>query len=473
MLYDGLVAFRQAPGAAGDGVVPDLAASIPSPTDGGRTYAFRLRHGIRWSTGAPVTGGDVRRGIERLVAAGTAPDLAIVGADACTPAACDLSTGVAVDDTTGTVTIRLSQAEPEFLQNLAQAVAFPPSTPLAAVDSPLPVTGPYEVSSYRPDASLVLVRNPHFREWSHAAQPAGYPDRFVFTMDPSWGQDPDADARRPGFDWIDVRGADLDALRARAGERLHTSPRLVVRYLFLNTSVPPFDVLAARRAVSYAIDRAAVAADWPGAAQVTCQLLPPTVPGYRPYCPYTLRPDASGAWHAPDVATAQRLVQQSGTTGASVTVYTTPLVQRGMQPVVDAMNQIGYHATLVTLSTNDYFSYLEQHPDVQAGFDGWIGAYPAASQFADMTTCAAIDGGSSFSHFCDPAVDATISSALDLEAQSPQVASDTWATVDRTITDAAPLVPLLVDGNAVLVSPRLRHYEVDPSGPIFDEGWLR
>jgi YVTN family beta-propeller protein len=473
MLYDGLVAFRQAPGAAGDGVVPDLATSLPTPTDGDRSYTFRLRHGIRWSTGAPVTGSEVRRGIERLVASRFFPDLAIVGADNCTSAACDLSTGVAVDDTTGTVTIRLSKAEPEFLQDLAQAVAVPLSTPLTAVDRPLPVTGPYTVSSYRPKASLALVRNPYFREWSHAAQPAGYPDRFEFTMDPFWGQHPDADARRPGFDWIDVRGADLNALRAQVGDRLRPSARLSVRYLFLNTSVAPFDSLDARRAVSYAIDRAAVEAGWPGVTQPTCQLLPPTVPGYRPYCPYTLRPDATGAWHAPDVSIAQRLVQQSGTAGASVTVYTSVLVQHGMQPVVDAMNQIGYNAKLVPLPTNDYFDYLDQHPDVQAGFNGWLGAYPAASQFAYVTTCAAIPAGDNLSRFCDPAIDASIASALDLEAQSPQVASDTWAAVDRTVTDAAPLVPLLVDDNAFLLSPRLRHFEVDPSGPIFDQGWLR
>jgi ABC-type transport system substrate-binding protein len=473
MLYDGLVAFRQAPGAAGDGVVPDLATSLPTPTDGDRSYTFRLRDGIRWSTGAPVTGSEVRRGIERLVAAGTYPDLAIVGADNCTPAACDLSTGVAVDDTTGTVTIRLSKAEPEFLQNLAQAVAVPLLTPLTAVDRPLPVTGPYAVSSYRPKASLALVRNPYFREWSHAAQPAGYPDRFEFTMDPAWGQHPDADALRPGFDWIDVRGADLEALRARVGDRLRLSKRVSVRYLVLNTSVAPFDSLDARRAVSYAIDREAVAAGWPGVTEPTCQLLPPTVPGYRPYCPYTLRPDATGAWHAPDVSTAQHLVQQSGTAGASVTVYSSVLVQRGMQPVVDAMKQIGYDATLVTLPTNDYFAYLDQHPNVQAAFEGWVAAYPAASQFAEVTTCAGIQAGLNYSRFCAPTVDATIASALDLEAQSPQVASDTWATVDRTVTDAAPLVPLLVDDNAFLLSPRLRHFEVDPSGPLFDQGWLR
>jgi ABC-type transport system substrate-binding protein len=292
-------------------------------------------------------------------------------------------------------------------------------------------------------------------------------------MDPDWGKHPDAGARRPGFDWIDVRGADLVALRAQVGDRLRSSPRSDLRYLFLNTSVAPFNVPDARRAVSYAIDREAVAANWPVAAQLTCQRLPPTVPGYRPYCPYTLRPDTSGAWHAPDLATGQHLVQQSGTAGASVTVYTDPLARRAMVSVVDAMKQIGYHAKLVLLANNDYYPYLSKHPHAQAGFDGWIADYPAASQFANLTTCAALRSNLTYSRFCAPTIDATIASALDLEAQSPQIANDTWATVDRTLTDAAPLVPLLVDGYAALVSPRMRHYEVGPSGPIFDQGWLR
>ena len=40
----------------------------------------------------------------------------------------------------------------------------------------LPGTGPYMISQYRPGSSLTLVRNPYFRQWSYAAQPAGYPD---------------------------------------------------------------------------------------------------------------------------------------------------------------------------------------------------------------------------------------------------------------------------------------------------------
>jgi peptide/nickel transport system substrate-binding protein len=48
------VAFRRVGGRESDTLVADLAASVPAPTDGGRTYAFQLRRGLRYSTGAAV-----------------------------------------------------------------------------------------------------------------------------------------------------------------------------------------------------------------------------------------------------------------------------------------------------------------------------------------------------------------------------------------------------------------------------------
>ena len=65
LAYDQLLAFRKAAGAAGTTIVPDLAVAVPAPVDAGRTYAFRLRKGIRYSTGELVRASDVRRGIER------------------------------------------------------------------------------------------------------------------------------------------------------------------------------------------------------------------------------------------------------------------------------------------------------------------------------------------------------------------------------------------------------------------------
>ena len=85
---DGLTAFRRVGGRPGWTLVPDLAVSLPAPTDGGRTYRFRLRSGIRYSTGALVRPADIRRELERSFHGG--PDSlgatffgAIDGAAAC------------------------------------------------------------------------------------------------------------------------------------------------------------------------------------------------------------------------------------------------------------------------------------------------------------------------------------------------------------------------------------------------------
>src|SRR5205823_4279079 len=51
---DGLVAVNPFGGSEDAHLVADLAASIPTAADGGRTYAFQLRPGIRYSNGALV-----------------------------------------------------------------------------------------------------------------------------------------------------------------------------------------------------------------------------------------------------------------------------------------------------------------------------------------------------------------------------------------------------------------------------------
>ena len=87
---DGLVAFKREGGSEGTRLVPDLATEIPVPMNGGTTYTFRIRRGIRYSNGALLRPADFRRGIERSVmtyartGAGTGFYYSsIVGYDAC------------------------------------------------------------------------------------------------------------------------------------------------------------------------------------------------------------------------------------------------------------------------------------------------------------------------------------------------------------------------------------------------------
>src|SRR5438034_7887429 len=68
LLLRTLVGYDHVPGPAGTRLVPDLATSVPAPTNGGRTFTFTLKRGVRF--GPPVnreiTSNDVRFAIERL-----------------------------------------------------------------------------------------------------------------------------------------------------------------------------------------------------------------------------------------------------------------------------------------------------------------------------------------------------------------------------------------------------------------------
>ena len=135
---DGLTAYTRVGGSASAQVVPDLAASLPSPTDNGKAYTFQLRRGIRYSNGAPVRPEDFRQALKRDLRLGPNPLTGdyfanVIGGAACTanPSHCDLSRGVVVNDRANTVTFHLVAPNPEFLQRLtlADADAVPAVTP--------------------------------------------------------------------------------------------------------------------------------------------------------------------------------------------------------------------------------------------------------------------------------------------------------------------------------------------------------
>ena len=70
---DGLTAYRRVGGSGSMQLVPDLAVSLPSPTDGGTTYTFRLRRGIRYSNGELVIPEDFRLALQRDLTFGPDP----------------------------------------------------------------------------------------------------------------------------------------------------------------------------------------------------------------------------------------------------------------------------------------------------------------------------------------------------------------------------------------------------------------
>jgi peptide/nickel transport system substrate-binding protein len=502
---DGLVGLRRAGGGDGMGIVPDLATALPTPTGGGRTYTFQLRKGVRYSTGEPVLAGDIRRGIERAV---VHPDTsqsanyysaAIVGARACQEAAeqpyavnkprpdCDLHEGISADDRTGLVTFHLTRPTPEFLYQLAlpAASAVPQDTSVdLAPGTFLPATGPYKIRSYtrkqdvlRGHARLVLVRNPHFHVWSTEAQPDGYPDRIVLETGYSAK---DAMARvtdgRADLLWLGDPQTDVDRLRTAHGSELHTTPGASLNFLFLNATKPPFDNRDARRAVAFALDRAALTGRGDFlSGPVTCQLIPPDFPGHQPYCPFTRGGDDKGKWGAPDLTEARALVAKSGTAGSKVNllVVSAHAYLAAGKRIVHMLNSLGYDASLF-VRENFYDFTADPSLDWNAGLGAWTADFPLASAFVGaLASCDPDLDPFNPSYYCDPKIDKQIAAAIEQQATDPVGASESWAAIDRQVVDGAATIPY---GNSVsryFAANRVGHTLIHPmTGPLISQMWI-
>ena len=88
----------------------------------------------------------------------------------------------------------------------------------------------------------------------------------------------------------------------RFAAQVHTSPNAVTFFVVLDTRVPPFDDVDVRRAMNLAIDRDRVVQIFggEGAGATHVPAAPAELPGYEPYCPYTMDPGPEeGSWTAP------------------------------------------------------------------------------------------------------------------------------------------------------------------------------
>jgi YVTN family beta-propeller protein len=485
---DGLVGFRRAAGVLGTQLVPDLATSLPTPTDGGRTYVFHLRHGVRYSTGATVQAVDIRHGIERTLQHGRGPWVyyaAVKGAPAChdAPDRCDLSAGIVTDERAHTVTFHLTRPDPEFLYRLALpfADAVPVEVPVSLAEGvQVPATGPYRVAAYTPRRTdskgttiglgrLELVRNERFRVWSAAAQPDGYPDRIVLDI----GLTPARAAARVAqgradLTWHDPPPGTVSSLAARYPTQLHSNAGKFTYYLALNTTIPPFNDRRARQAVAYWINRSDLAGDPTGTGygQVTCQVLPPNFYGHVTYCPYTRNPGDSRPWNSPDLGTAQRLVRESGTRGMRVSVVS-PRSNPGvatLRRVVESLDNLGYRASLDVVDDwpGDGF---------QVALAGWGADYPAASNDVyQLGTCH--DDSYNLSKFCE--LQPQIDQVLATQSRDPGAANQQWAAMDQALVDTAPIVPFSTTVRHDFTSRRVGNYQYNPQyEALVAQLWVR
>ena len=177
--------------------IPSMAADMPAISADGKTYTVKLKPGLKWSDGSPMTADDFVAGVQRTCSADTAGDyqsllFVIPGcedfansngdpkatppkpaADAAKKDQLLKAIGVrAVDPTT--VEYKLSNAQGSFTTFLAMWMTMPvPSAKIKVTDKwPAPLAalynGPFMAKDYVEKDHITLVPNPN---WSGKEKP--------------------------------------------------------------------------------------------------------------------------------------------------------------------------------------------------------------------------------------------------------------------------------------------------------------
>jgi peptide/nickel transport system substrate-binding protein len=261
-----LVNYPDVEGSKGSELQPgEPTTGFPAISNGGKTYTFTIKPGIRFSDGAPLTAADFVYVFNR--------DASKTMQSPVTPFVTDIkgwmdvvngkaSKVAGVTSKGNKLTIQLTHPDGGLLNKLAMpffCAVEPSKTPLdpKGVDA-LPAAGPYYIASRTEGKQLVLKRNPYYRgKRPHRA------DTIVFTMNTNQ-QQTYLEVSNGTFA-ADPSGLDdptaAQSLAQKYGinkGRFFVHPLIETDWLVMNTARPTFKTLASRKAANYGIDRPAV-----------------------------------------------------------------------------------------------------------------------------------------------------------------------------------------------------------------------
>jgi peptide/nickel transport system substrate-binding protein len=248
---------------------PALATSWQA-SNGGDTYTFQLRHGVKWSDGKPFTSADVVYSIENILKFNPYEPPTLVP---------DIKSAVASGPYA--VAVNLKTPFAPFITAMGQSFSMLPahiyagSNPAANPANSKPVgTGPYIFQSWQQNKEIVVTRNPHY--WGKGP----YFAKVVLAIIPNQATEisamlsgeldflPDSELPTTNIKQLNTASCCRSVL-------VHDTPSIAL--LFTNTQRAPFNNLKVRQAVYMAMNRPyIVQAAFSGYATPAIGPIPPT-----------------------------------------------------------------------------------------------------------------------------------------------------------------------------------------------------
>ncbi len=364
----------------------------------------------------------------------------------------------AVDELT--VRFTLCQADPAFPSKAAfAAFAIHSSDHLEAtagggtelVQNPIG-TGPYKLETWDLGNELIFTRFDEY--WGEPANEA----TLIFR----WNSEAAArlvELQAGTADAIDNVGAgDFEVITGDSNLQLLEREGLNVFYLGFNNTIAPFDNVAVRQAIAYAIDKERIVANfYPPGSSVADQFMPSAIPsGYTPdVAPLGL-----------DLDMARTLLEESGVTLPLEVTLSYRDVVRGYLPTpgvvaTDIQAQLAEIGINVTIEVRESGEFIAASQAGELGFYllGWGADYPDATNFLDYHFGANqnIQFGDKFTEITDPLLAA--SQLSDLAERNAL-----YTVANTAIRDLVPMIPVAHGGSAVAYRAPIEGAQASPLG---------
>jgi peptide/nickel transport system substrate-binding protein len=489
-----LVTNTPKPGKDGVLLQPDLAQAMPEISADKLTYTFKLKPGIKFEDGTPITSKDVKYGIERIFAQDVlsgGPTYLVDFLDQgqnylgpykdTDPDKLGLKSVTTPDDSTIVFKLKEPFGDFPYLLSMPGAGPVPKAQDTGERYANKPISsGPYKFQSLEIGKKVVLVRNPN---WDASTDPIrkALPDEVDLTLklDPNEIDSQlmdgtlDLDTGQVGVQQAAQAKILLDPdLKKNADEPVTG----FIRYFDISTKVPPFDNIHCRLAVQYAADKTALQTARGGAdagGDIATNMLPPNILGHDPNLdPFNTK---SGK---PQIDKAKAELQQCGHPDGFNTVIAAR--NKGKEPktaeaLQQALGQVGIKATLDVSDASPYFrSTIGSPSNVKSkGYGimtaGWGADFPTPYGFLQVLVdgrAIKASGNNNYSEINDP----EINSLIDQAKAEPdaQKAADIWNQINKKVMETATQLPFVYDKALNYRNPRMTNVFVNSYYGMWD-----
>ena len=486
-----LVSFPNKLGEEGLKATPDLAESLGEVSADKLSWTYKLKPGLKYEDGTPITSKDVKYAVARSNYGGVlinGPKYFAQYLDAGDYAGpykdknLDNFTGIETPDDQ-TIVFKLKQpfAEFDFLATSPQTAPVPQAkdTGLKYQEHPMS-SGPYKFEEYTVGQKFSLVKNTN---WDAKSDPirSQKVDKIEVTLKVDAN---DIDNRLlSGAADADLGGTGVQAAsRAKilGGADLKKQADNPVtgflRYAMISTQVPPFDNIECRKAVQYGVDRVATQAAWGGevGGEIATTALPPNILGYEKTTTWEAGPDNRG-----DVDKAKAALEACGQPDG----FETNIAVRADRPkdvatgeaIQASLDKIGIKTQLKKYPSGDWSAQYAGVPafvhknNLGIIIAGWGADWPSGFGFlSQVVDGRAIGKAGNYNQMelNDPEVNALLDKGIQTDDTNER--NKIWAQVDKKVMESAALLPVVYEKTLLYRPKNVTNVFVNPAYGMYD-----